>query len=222
ENIIAKLEKAGATVTPNTADGGEKYTVAYNGTTVTDDTGEVTKLEKDQLPEDKQSTVLKDVDYELITFDTDSFRTAAHDVRIGEDWLNRPEIIADPTNDNVFEELQNSQINKLLGIFGTELEIKDPYGHSVKTKHTPEGFVDFICSDLGDELSRQEAFYETTDIDLGLAENARSEKMDVEMDEEGVNMMNYQKWYNAISRMISTMDELLDKLINHTGIVGLN
>ena len=222
EKIIAKLEKAGATVTPNTADGGEKYEVNYDGNTVTDTTGTVTKLEKEKLPEDKQSTILENVDYELITFDTDSFRTAARDVRIGEDWLNRPEIIADPTNDNKFEELQNAQINKLLGIFGTELEVWDAYGHNVKTKHTPEGFVDFICSDLGDELSRQEAFYETTDIDLNLAETARSEVMDVEMDEEGVNMMNYQKWYNAISRMISTMDELLDRLINHTGIVGLN
>ena len=34
-------------------------------------------------------------------------------------------------------------------------------------------------------------------------------------------MMNYQKWYNAISRMITTLDEALDKLINGTGRVGL-
>ena len=46
--------------------------------------------------------------------------------------------------------------------------------------------------------------------------------MDVSMEEEGVDMLNFQKWYSAISRMVSTMDELLDKLINHTGIVGLN
>ena len=45
--------------------------------------------------------------------------------------------------------------------------------------------------------------------------------MGVSMDEEGVNMMNYQKWYNAISRMISALDECLDKLINGTGKVGL-
>jgi len=41
------------------------------------------------------------------------------------------------------------------------------------------------------------------------------------MDEEGINMMNYQKWYNAIARMVTTLDEALDKLINGTGRVGL-
>lgn len=222
EKIIANLEKAGATVTTGTdADGATVYTVSYDGNVVADDKGVVTKLEKENLPEDKQSTILKDVDYELITFDSDSFRTAALDVRIGEDWLNRPEIIADPTNNNDFEELQNAQINKLLGIFGSELTYKDAYGHEVPTDYTVEGFVDHMCIDLGNEVSLWESIYDQKDISLTQAEYLRSEKMDVEMDEEGVNKMNYQKWYSAISRMISTMDELLDKLINNTGIVGL-
>lgn len=221
EKIIANLEKAGATVTPNTVNGGEKYEVVYDGNTVTADDGTITKLEKEKLAEDKQSTILKDVDYELITFDSDSFRTAALDVRIGEDWLNRPEIIADPTNNNDFEELQNAQINKLLGIFGSELTYKDAYGHEVPTDYTVEGFVDHMCIDLGNEVSLWESIYDQKDISLTQAEYLRSEKMDVEMGEEGVNMMNYQKWYSAISRMISTMDELLDKLISNTGIVGL-
>lgn len=229
KKIIAKLEKAGATVTPNTADGGEKYTVSYTDSegktyTVVDPNNAgntLNKLDKEELPEDSKNTILKDVDYELITFDTDSFRTAALDVRIGDDWINRPEIISDPTNNNDFEELQNAQINKLLGIFETELTVWDAYGHNVKTDHTPEGFVDFICTDLGNEVASLESVYETTDINLTLSEYSRSEVMDVEMDEEGVNMMNYQKWYSAISRMISSMDELLDKLINNTGIVGL-
>ena len=34
-------------------------------------------------------------------------------------------------------------------------------------------------------------------------------------------MMNYQKWYNAIARMVTTLDEALDKVINGMGIVGL-
>lgn len=230
KDFIARLEKAGATVTPGTTDGGEKYKVTYtdsDGTTYTivdpdNAAATLNKLDKEALPEESKDTILKDVDYELITFDTDSFRTAALEMRIGEDWLNRPMIISDPTNNNDFEELQNAQINKLLGIFDTELTVWDAYNHNVKTDHTPEGFVDFLCTDLGNELSKQQGIYETTDIDLTLAEYSRSEKMDVDMDEEGVNMINYQKWYNAISRMISTMDELLDKLINHTGIVGLN
>jgi flagellar hook-associated protein 1 FlgK len=45
--------------------------------------------------------------------------------------------------------------------------------------------------------------------------------MGVNVDEEGINMMNYQKWYNAIARMTTTLDEALDRLITSTGRVGL-
>ena len=45
--------------------------------------------------------------------------------------------------------------------------------------------------------------------------------MGVSTDEEGVHMLVYQKWYNAMSRMTTTLDDLLDKLINNTGRVGL-
>ncbi len=42
----------------------------------------------------------------------------------------------------------------------------------------------------------------------------------VSFDEEGVDLMMYQKAYNAVSRVFTTLDEMLDKLINSTGTVG--
>ena len=42
----------------------------------------------------------------------------------------------------------------------------------------------------------------------------------VSMEEEGVDMMMYKKAYDAVSRVFTTLDEMLDKLINGTGIVG--
>ena len=51
--------------------------------------------------------------------------------------------------------------------------------------------------------------------------DARDEVSGVQMDEEGINMLNYQKWYSASSRMLTTLDDALDKLINGTGRVGL-
>lgn len=226
QDIIDKLRKVdGVTVS---GDDGE-YKVEYtdlNGITYqivsggkTGDT--MTKLDKDVLPEDNKTSIIKDVNYELFTYDKDSFRTAALDMRIGEEWLKRPEIIADPTNDNDYKELLNNQINKLLGVFGTKLDIYDDYGHKVETKHTPEDFVDYLCDELGAQVSLEQTIYETSDITLSQYENLRSGEMDVSMEEEGIDMLNFQKWYSAISRMVSAMDELLDKLINNTGIVGL-
>lgn len=42
----------------------------------------------------------------------------------------------------------------------------------------------------------------------------------VNMDEEMTNMIRFQKGYNAAARILTTMDEMLDKLINSTGTVG--
>ncbi|MDE6599593.1 MAG: hypothetical protein K2K34_05880, partial [Oscillospiraceae bacterium] len=150
----------------------------------------------------------------------DDFRTMAHNFRVTENWEKNPEFIANPTGNNKYEELDNTYINKLLGVIAVEHEygdgvVKDPLKYSI------EKYVTHLCDDLGSEISKDKSLYEAADIHLTGEEKARSEVMDVSMDEEGINMMNYQKWYNAIARMITTMDEALEKLINGTGLVGL-
>ncbi len=42
----------------------------------------------------------------------------------------------------------------------------------------------------------------------------------VNQDEEVIDMMRFQQSYNAASRLMTTLDEVLDKLINGTGVVG--
>ena len=51
-------------------------------------------------------------------------------------------------------------------------------------------------------------------------ESWRQSTSGVNMDEEMANMIKFQKGYNAAARVITTMDEMLDKLINSTGVVG--
>ena len=51
-------------------------------------------------------------------------------------------------------------------------------------------------------------------------ENWRQSTCGVNMDEEMSDMIRFQKGYNAAARMITTMDEMYDKLINSTGVVG--
>ena len=48
----------------------------------------------------------------------------------------------------------------------------------------------------------------------------RDEVSAVSQDEETQSMMIYNKAYQAISRVLTTMDEALDVLINRTGMVG--
>jgi flagellar hook-associated protein 1 FlgK len=52
-------------------------------------------------------------------------------------------------------------------------------------------------------------------------ENRRQSVAGVSLDEEMSNLVRFQRGYQASSRAMSTMDEMLDVLINRTGRVGL-
>jgi flagellar hook-associated protein FlgK len=56
----------------------------------------------------------------------------------------------------------------------------------------------------------------TTQVDA-----ARESVAGVNLDEEMTNMLSYQHAYSAAGRLVSTIDEMLDVLINRTGRVGL-
>ena len=51
-------------------------------------------------------------------------------------------------------------------------------------------------------------------------ENHRQSVMGTSLDEELVNMIKFQHAYEAAARVITTMDEAIDTVINGMGIVG--
>jgi flagellar hook-associated protein 1 FlgK len=53
------------------------------------------------------------------------------------------------------------------------------------------------------------------------ADTRRQSTNGVSLDEEMTNMVRFQRGYQASARALSTMDEMLDVLINRTGKVGL-
>ena len=50
-------------------------------------------------------------------------------------------------------------------------------------------------------------------------DNARSSYSGVNTDEEMTNMVEFQHAYEASARFMTTIDSMLDTLINHTGLV---
>lgn len=61
----------------------------------------------------------------------------------------------------------------------------------------------------------------TTDSMLASVDGTRQSVSGVSLDEEASNMIVFQQAYSAASRFMTTFDEMLDKLINGTGTVGL-
>jgi flagellar hook-associated protein 1 FlgK len=78
-------------------------------------------------------------------------------------------------------------------------------------------FVTRIGS-MAQDATRKES---TAQALVNSVDSSRQSNSGVSMDEEMTNMVKFQRAYQASARAMSTMDELLDILINRTGKVGL-
>ena len=114
-----------------------------------------------------------------------------------------------------------SYVNKMLGVVADSFDDYGYPGHYDSNKLSFEKFVAHITDNLGTQVEGNKKITDTTDIMLDSVTNARDEVSRVSINEEGINMLNFQKWYNAIARMVTTLDEALDKVVNGMGRVGL-
>lgn len=62
----------------------------------------------------------------------------------------------------------------------------------------------------------QTYYTSATDLDA-----SRMNVSSVDLNDEAMNLMQYQKSYQAACRLMTTIDQVIDKLINGTGVVGL-
>lgn len=86
---------------------------------------------------------------------------------------------------------------------------------------TIQSFYQGVTGRLG--VDGQEAIRSAKDsaiLQLSIA-NRRASVSSVSLDEEMTNMITFQQAYNANARMITVVDETLDKIINGMGRVGL-
>ncbi|MEO4054172.1 flagellar hook-associated protein FlgK [Solibacillus sp. CAU 1738] len=86
---------------------------------------------------------------------------------------------------------------------------------------TFQSYYESLVGDLG--VKGQEAVreaYNAATLRLSI-ENDRASVSSVSLDEEMTNMITFQQAYNANARMITVVDETLDKIINGMGRVGL-
>jgi flagellar hook-associated protein 1 len=87
------------------------------------------------------------------------------------------------------------------------------------------GAADTAYADLvqriGMDAATANAGEATSKAVLGQLEARRQSVSGVSLDEEMANMIRFQRGYQASARAMSTVDEMLDTLINRTGRVGL-
>ncbi|MBB6216411.1 flagellar hook-associated protein 1 FlgK [Anaerosolibacter carboniphilus] len=85
---------------------------------------------------------------------------------------------------------------------------------------SPDDFFKSLISNLGVDSQEAIRMMDNQNVLVNQIENSRQSVSGVSMDEEMANMVKFQHAYNAAARMITTIDEMLDKIINGMGMVG--
>ncbi|MED3563479.1 flagellar hook-associated protein FlgK [Bacillus xiapuensis] len=89
------------------------------------------------------------------------------------------------------------------------------------TTSTIDDYYRNIISKLGIDSQEAQRMQGNSDVIVNQVENRRQSVSGVSLDEEMANMIKFQQAYNAAARMVTTMDQCLDKIINGMGRVGL-
>ena len=156
---------------------------------------------------------------------TDPDITAAN-IGISQDWVNGTIHIStqgENSNDtvsNMLEAMTATYPYSKLTINNTPLFDKNS---TTPINLRNNSFADFINSTsailANDSYSNTEALKNNVIVLNGI-QNSRDSISGICLDEEASNMMMFMSAYNAASRLMTTLDEALNTLINGTGVVG--
>jgi flagellar hook-associated protein 1 FlgK len=83
------------------------------------------------------------------------------------------------------------------------------------------GYYAAMITQLGAETKTAKDTCSNLDALVDLLQRQRDSVSGVSLDEEATNLIKYERAYQAASRVMTTVDEMLDRLINGTGRVGL-
>jgi flagellar hook-associated protein 1 FlgK len=85
-------------------------------------------------------------------------------------------------------------------------------------KGTFQEFLSYTTTKLNLQVDDVKLSYDTYSESQYQIDYARSSMSSVDLNEEGVNLLQYSKSYNAAARLMTTLDEMLDTLINRMGV----
>lgn len=144
--------------------------------------------------------------------------TAAN-IDISDDWRNgKVNIVA--STDPKAPSTANDNILRFQALFSQNIKYEGAQTGSVVYNGTFEGFYANMQGVLGLDYQSTAAVYDTYAMSADELNNSRDAVSGVDLNEEGVNMIQYQKAFAASCRMMTALDEVMDKVINGMGVVG--
>ena len=169
-------------------------------------------------------------DYDLFKTSDGSKTFTASNIKISDDWMNNNIHIIASHDENAGSK-DNSNILLMKKALTDSRQFTYEYNYLDNSGKSQVGSISYYTGSFSQCYSNIEnmqgvASKENSSI-LNLhvtVLNQTSDNKDavsgVSLDEEGISLMQYQRSYTAAARLMTTLDQALDVLINNTGVVG--
>ena len=152
----------------------------------------------------------------------------AENISISKDWANGS-FKVNISDDKDDRSTSNTNLSRILGRLTNDIQFK-PKGADVEDPINPDAksdevfftgtfqelFTNHMVGHLANDIKVANTMlnnYETVSNELFVDRNA---VMGVDLNDEAIDMMMYQKSFSAACRLMTTFDQMLDKLINGT------
>ncbi len=155
--------------------------------------------------------------YLFATADGSSAITASN-ITISQEWED-DSMFLDATIASDTSTGGNSNILLMIKAMDGDTSFYDSAG-TLKFTGTYNEYMTATAAELASDISLNRDYQDTSDTVLSSLADSRDAMSGVSLDEEGVNLLAYQKSYNAAARFMTVLDEMMDTLINSTGVVG--
>ncbi len=147
----------------------------------------------------------------------------AGNIRISDEWLADSSYITTTTSTLPSTGGESDNILRMIAKMDSDISFKkdpaDPASEVLFTGTFAE-YTSGLIAELSLEVELNQNFSATATNVLSSLAYARESISGVSLDEEGINLMAYQKSYQAAARYFTALDEAMDIVINKMGLVG--
>ncbi len=147
----------------------------------------------------------------------------AKNIRVSQAWQSGTlNIKASKTSEFVDGRYKNTGANENILNMIKQIGDKKDYQAGTTTifKGSFQEYFTNIGTTLGLDINSTSSMMENHKTVAKEVANMRDSISQVSLDEEGMNLLHYQKSYNAAARLMTTLDEAVATIINNMGVVG--
>lgn len=143
----------------------------------------------------------------------------AGNIRISEKWMEDASFITT----TLYGADDNDNILRMISAIDSDVvfykEAENP-GSGIIFKGSIHTYLSGLIGDVALDAELYQNYYDTSANVLNGLFAARESISGVSLNEEGINLMAFQKSYNAAMRYFTVLDEAVDAIINKMGVAG--